>query len=149
MKLKNLSLICGAIALGLTAATSFAVKAEANSSLPLVVAQSQEKGASLQRLGLTDEQKTKIKEIRRSTRAEVDKILTEQQRKQLKTVMRNREAGRRAFDSLNLSDDQKNQLRQVMQSQKTQIEAVLTTEQKEQLQKYRDQMRARRQQRNM
>ncbi|NJM71148.1 MAG: P pilus assembly/Cpx signaling pathway, periplasmic inhibitor/zinc-resistance associated protein [Scytonema sp. RU_4_4] len=148
MQLKNLSLICGILALSLTV-TSFAVKAEANSSLPLVIAQSQEKGGVFQRLGLTDEQKTKIQEIRRSTRTELDKILTEQQREQLKTTMQNRQGGRRVFDSLNLSDEQKNQLRQVMQSQKTQIEALLTTEQKEQLQKHREQMRARRQQRNM
>ncbi|MBP5974007.1 P pilus assembly/Cpx signaling pathway, periplasmic inhibitor/zinc-resistance associated protein [Brasilonema sp. CT11] len=147
MKLKKLSLICGAIALSLTT-TSFAVKAEANSSLPLVVAQSQPKEGAFQRLGLTDEQKTKIKEIRSNTRAEVDKILTEQQREQLKTAMQNRQ-GRGGFAALNLSDDQKNQLKQVMQSQKTQIEAVLTPQQKEQLQKYRQENGARRQQPNM
>ncbi|NMG21151.1 Spy/CpxP family protein refolding chaperone [Brasilonema bromeliae] len=147
MKLKNLSLICGAIALSLTTA-SFAVKAEANSSLPLVVAQSQEKEGSFQRLGLTSDQKAKIKEIRTNTRTEVDKILTEQQREQLKTARQNRQ-GKGGFAALNLSDDQKNQLKQVMQSQKTQIEAVLTPEQKQQLQKYRQEKGARRQQPNM
>ncbi|WP_017316334.1 Spy/CpxP family protein refolding chaperone [Mastigocladopsis repens] len=146
MKLKNLSIICGAIALSLTA-TSFVVKAEANS--PLVIAQSQQKGGALQRLGLTDEQKAKIKEIRSNARAEMDKILTEQQREQLKTAMQNRQGKGDRFASLNLTDQQKNQMRQLMQSQKTQIEAILTPQQKEQLQKYREEMRARRQQRNM
>ncbi|NMG11454.1 P pilus assembly/Cpx signaling pathway, periplasmic inhibitor/zinc-resistance associated protein [Brasilonema sp. UFV-L1] len=148
MQLKNLSLICGALALSLTA-TCFAVKVEANSSLPSVIAQSQDKKGPFQHLKLTDEQKAKIKEIRRGTRTEVDKILTQQQREQLKTALQNPQEGRRVFDSLNLSDEQKNQLRQVMQSQKTQIDALLSAEQKEELQKYREQMRARRQQRNM
>ncbi len=147
MKLKNLSLIGAAIALSLSA-TSLAVKAEANSSSPIVVAQSREKGGAMQRLGLTDEQKAKIKEIRSSTRAEMEKILTEQQREQLKTAMQNRQGKRGAFAALNLTDEQKNQMRQVMQSQKTQIDGVLTAQQKEQLQKYREEMRARRQQRN-
>ncbi|ARV59471.1 P pilus assembly/Cpx signaling pathway, periplasmic inhibitor/zinc-resistance associated protein [Nostocales cyanobacterium HT-58-2] len=153
MKLKKLSLIFGAIALSLTV-TSFAIKAEANSTSPIVVAQSWEKGGRekegpLQRLGLTDEQKTKMKEIRRNTRAEVEKILTEQQREQLQTAMQNRQGRRSAFSSLNLSDEQKSQLQQVMQSQKTQMDAVLTAEQKAQLQKYREEMRSRRPQRNM
>ena len=147
MKLKNLSLIGAAIALSLTA-TSLAVKAEANSSSPIVVAQSREKGGPLQRLGLTDEQKAKITEIRRNTRAEMEKILTEQQREQLKTAMENRQGRRGAFAALNLTDDQKNQMRQVMQSQKTQIEGVLTAEQKEQLQKYRQERGSRRPQPN-
>jgi Spy/CpxP family protein refolding chaperone len=62
--------------------------------------------------------------------------------------MQNRQGKRGAFAALNLTDEQKNQMRQVMESQKTQIDGVLSAEQKQQLQKYREEMRARRQQRN-
>jgi periplasmic protein CpxP/Spy len=148
MNLKNLSLIGGVIALSLTA-TSFAMTAEANSSSPLVIAQNKQKGGAFQRLGLTEEQKAKIQEVRSNTRAEMDKILNEQQREQLKTAMQNRRGWRGAVAGLNLTDEQKNQMRQVMQSQKTQMEAILTEQQKEQLQKYRQEMRSRRQQGNM
>ncbi|GAB1544506.1 hypothetical protein NUACC21_71820 [Scytonema sp. NUACC21] len=148
MQLKNLSLVVGALALSLTA-TSIAVNAEMTTSSPFLVAQKQfgERGP-WKRLGLTDAQKSQLSEIRRGTREEIDRILTEEQREQLKTAMQNqnRQGGwKRAISSLNLSEQQKTQLREIMRSQKTKMEAVLTEEQKAQLQKYRDEMRARRQ----
>lgn len=147
MKIKTLSLVVGAIALSLTLAP-LAVKAERTTSSPLVVAQAVREKGPFQKLQLTDSQQEQIQEIRRTTRTEIDKVLNDQQREQLKTAMQNRQGGwRRAFASLNLSQDQKNQIRQLMRSQKSKIEAVLTDEQKAQLQKMREEMRSRRQQR--
>lgn len=147
MKIKTLSLVVGAIALSLTLAP-LAVKAERTTSSPLVVAQAVREKEPFQKLQLTDSQQEQIQEIRRTTRTEIDKVLNDQQREQLKTAMQNRQGGwRRAFASLNLSQDQKNQIRQLMRSQKSKIEAVLTDEQKAQLQKMREEMRSRRQQR--
>ncbi len=150
MKLKNLSLIAGAIALTLTA-TSLAVNAEMTSSSPFLVAQEQprEMRGPWKKLGLTDAQKTQLKDIRRVTREEIDKILTEEQRTQLKNAMQNqngKRGWRGAMASLNLSDEQRTQIREVMRSQKAKMEAILTTEQKAQLDQYKQEMRARRQQ---
>ncbi|KYC43505.1 P pilus assembly/Cpx signaling pathway, periplasmic inhibitor/zinc-resistance associated protein [Scytonema hofmannii PCC 7110] len=150
MKLKNLSLIAGAIALTLTA-TSLAVNAETTSSSPFLVAQEQprEMRGPWKKLGLTDAQKTQLKDIRRVTREEIDKILTEEQRAQLMTTMKNqngKRGWRGAMASLNLSNEQRTQIREVMRSQKAKMEAILTTEQKAQLDQYKQEMRARRQQ---
>ncbi|GAA6619875.1 Spy/CpxP family protein refolding chaperone [Scytonema sp. NUACC26] len=151
MKIKHLSLIAGTIALTLTA-TSWAVNAETTSSSPFFVAQAQTEQTKgpWQQLGLTDAQKTQLQEIRRNTREEINKILTEEQRTQLRNAMQNQSARRggrkRMMDSLNLSDEQKTQMREVKRSQWAQMEAILTEEQKAQLKKYREERRARRQQ---
>lgn len=147
MKLKNVSLIVGAIALSLTA-TIPAVNAQTTSS-SLVAQAPPQKGQFEQRLGLTDTQKSQIASIRRNTRAEMEKILTAEQREQIQTAMQNRQrGGKRAFSSLNLTEEQKTRMREIKQSEKQQIEALLTDEQKQQWQKIREEKRARRQQRN-
>jgi periplasmic protein CpxP/Spy len=154
MKIKHLSLVAGAIALTLTT-TSLAVNAETTSSSSFLVAQEQPRGRKgiWQELGLTDAQKTQIQEIRRNSREEINKILTEEQRAQLaqvKNSMQNQSSRRGGWksmmDSLNLSEEQKTQIREVKRSQKAQIEAVLTEEQREQFKKIREERRARRQQ---
>jgi Spy/CpxP family protein refolding chaperone len=69
-------------------------------------------------LGLTDTQKTQIQRIRRNTRPEMDKVLTTEQKEQLKAAMQEGQAqssqgeGRGKwkkdiFTSLNLTDAQK------------------------------------------
>ncbi|MEC4814641.1 MAG: P pilus assembly/Cpx signaling pathway, periplasmic inhibitor/zinc-resistance associated protein [Scytonema sp. PMC 1069.18] len=153
MKLRSLSIIAGAIALTLTA-TSLAVKAEPITSSPTVVAQQmRQKGKGMwQQLGLTEAQQEQIKIIRQNTRAEMDKILTDEQRAQLKTSMQNggvqnRRNRRGGFASLNLTDAQQTQMRQLMESQKTQIEAVLTPAQKAQLEQMKQERRSRHQNR--
>ena len=85
----------------------FAVKANTTSSSPLIVAQASNRDSFGQRLGLTDEQKAKIKEIHENTHAEVAKILTPDQQTQLKTPMQNHQGWRRAIDSLNFTEDKK------------------------------------------
>ncbi|WP_026733662.1 Spy/CpxP family protein refolding chaperone [Fischerella sp. PCC 9605] len=148
MKLSKLFLIAGAAALSLTA-IPFAVKAETTSSSSLILAQTtetpvREKGP-FQRLGLTDAQKNQMEEIRRNTRAEIDRILTPEQRQQLETARQNRQGKRQVWRNLNLTEEQRTQMQQIMQSKRSQMEAVLTPEQKQQLQEFRDNMRSRRQ----
>ena len=144
MKVKALSFVAGAIALGLTAAPTV-VKAQPDSSAPAQVAPEREK-SPLQSLGLSDTQKSQIREIRQKTHDQMKNVLTSQQQEQLKAAMQNPQARRAAFGDLNLTQDQKNQLQQIMKSQETQIEGILTPQQKQQLQEYRENMHSRRHQ---
>ncbi|MEO1378007.1 MAG: hypothetical protein AAFW70_27770 [Cyanobacteria bacterium J06635_10] len=67
MKLKKLSFLAGAIALTLTA-IPFTAQADINSSEPVIVAQGRKEG-KLQRLNLTDDQKTQMQAIKEDARA--------------------------------------------------------------------------------
>lgn len=157
MKLKNLSLIAGAIALSLTA-TSFAVKAQLTSPSPLLVAQVPEKGP-FERLGLTDAQKNQIKDIHRNSRAQMEAILTPEQKQQLEAAKQARQGQprqqtgqgqrpKKGFASLNLTEEQKTKMREIRESEKNQIQAILTPEQQQQLKQFQDNMRSRRQRPN-
>lgn len=155
MKLKALSLLAGAIALTLTA-TPLAVKAQTQSSSPLVVAQAKEKGP-WQSLGLTDAQKNQIQQIRRNTRTQIEGVLTQEQKDKLRAAYEARQAQRQAgqrprmgknFAELNLTEAQKTRIRQISESSKRQIEAVLTPEQQEKIRQFRENARQRRQQRD-
>jgi periplasmic protein CpxP/Spy len=135
MKLKKLSLIAAAIALSLTA-THEAVKAQTNSPEPAgQVAPSQKKDA-FEQLGLTDAQKTQLKEIRENSKSQIEAVLTPAQREQLKTSMQSGER-KRGFASLNLTSEQKTQIREIKQSSRQKMQAVLTPEQQEQLKQMR------------
>ncbi|MBW4667885.1 MAG: P pilus assembly/Cpx signaling pathway, periplasmic inhibitor/zinc-resistance associated protein [Cyanomargarita calcarea GSE-NOS-MK-12-04C] len=134
MKLKNLSLIAAAIALSLTA--THEAKAQTNSPQPpQQVAPAQKKDA-FERLGLTDAQKTQLKEIRENSKSQIEAILTPAQREQLKTAIQSGER-KRGFASLNLTSEQKTQIREIKQSSRQKMEAVLTPEQQEQLKQMR------------
>ncbi|AFZ24069.1 P pilus assembly/Cpx signaling pathway, periplasmic inhibitor/zinc-resistance associated protein [Cylindrospermum stagnale PCC 7417] len=158
MKLKTLSFIAGAIALGLTA-IPFAVEAQTASSSPLLIAQAKGRGP-WQKLNLTDAQKSQLKQIRESTRAQIDQVLTAEQKAQLEKLKAERQAqrgqgqrpqqrgerGKKGFAALNLSEDQKAQIKKIMESSKQQTQAVFTPEQLEQMKQFRENSRARRQQ---
>jgi Spy/CpxP family protein refolding chaperone len=164
MKLKTLSLIAGTLALTLIA-TPFAVQAEQNNpSSPQPGKEWQKKG-QFQKLNLTPEQKVKMKEIGRSTRAQIEAVLTPEQKTKLQAAMAERKAQRQAqrqqgqgerqerrgkkgdiFASLNLTETQKNQIKQIRESSKQQMQAVLTPEQQAQMKQMRENMRSRRQQ---
>lgn len=136
MKLKFMPMLVGAIAIAL-ATTELAVNAKAASPSRILLAQAQEPHG-FQRLGLTQEQKAKISEIRQNTRSQIEAVLTPQQLEQLKTAMQDsRQSKRQAFSTLNLTQEQKTQMRQIRQSAKSQYEAVLTPEQRQQLQQSR------------
>ncbi|NDJ24561.1 P pilus assembly/Cpx signaling pathway, periplasmic inhibitor/zinc-resistance associated protein [Nostoc sp. B(2019)] len=168
MKLKRLSLVAGAFtkcalcALALTLTSiPFAVQAEPTSSSPLLLAQVPKKGA-WQELGLTDAQKNQIQTIRQNTRAQIEGILTPEQKAQLQAAKQERQAQRQAgqgqrqagqrsrnkFAELNLTEQQKTQMRQVWESSKQQMQAVLTPEQQAKLKQLQESRRQRWQQRN-
>ncbi|MBW4446120.1 MAG: P pilus assembly/Cpx signaling pathway, periplasmic inhibitor/zinc-resistance associated protein [Spirirestis rafaelensis WJT71-NPBG6] len=157
MKLKNFSLIATAIALSLTA-VPFAVNAQINTQTPTQVKQVGKKGL-FQRLGLSEQQKTQMQEIRRNTRAQMEAILTPEQKQQLQAAKQARQGqprqqtgqGQRpnkGFASLNLTEEQKTKMREIKESQKNQIEAILTPEQRQQLQQFQQNRGSRRQQPN-
>lgn len=157
MKIKTLSLIAAAFALSLTA---IPFTAEAQQTSPTRQAGKEfGKRGPWKQLGLTDEQKTKMREIRRNARAEMKKVLTPAQQETLKAAMQQRrnqglqgkgkrEWRKQVFNSLNLTNTQKNQMRAIKESTKQQMKAVLTPGQLEQLQQMRQNRQLRRQQGN-
>ncbi|MBU7583590.1 MAG: P pilus assembly/Cpx signaling pathway, periplasmic inhibitor/zinc-resistance associated protein [Nostoc sp. TH1S01] len=165
MKLKSLSLIAGAIALTLTT-TSLAMKAQALSHSPLLVAQAGEQGPRQGKkgpwaeLGLSEAQKSQIEQIQRNTRTQIENVFTPEQKAKIKAAIEARRAERQAnpgqrlgrrggkdFADLNLTEAQKAQIRQIRESSKQQIEAVLTPEQKTKLQQLHQNRQQRREQR--
>lgn len=156
MKLKNLYLIAGAIALSLSA-TPFIVNAQQISQTPTQVKPAH--NGPFERLGLTDAQKTQIKEIRRNSRTQMDAILTPEQKQQLEAAKQARqgqprqargqgERPKKGWASLNLTEDQKTKMRGIRESEKNQIQAILTPEQQQKFKEFQDNMRSRRQKPN-
>ncbi|MBF2067630.1 MAG: P pilus assembly/Cpx signaling pathway, periplasmic inhibitor/zinc-resistance associated protein [Calothrix sp. C42_A2020_038] len=151
MKLRNLSILAGIFTLSLTA-IPFAVTASPLTSQSQIVAQAQprkaNRGKFAQELGLTDAQKTRLAEIRQTTKTQIEQVLTPEQRAQWQAAKQNRQARRGGFQSLNLTDDQKAQINRIRESSKTQMEAVFTPEQKQKMEQMRQGWRQRRQQQN-
>lgn len=154
MKRKTLSFIAAAFALTLTA-TPFVAQAQQTSPSGQPGQGYAEKGP-WKKLGLTDAQKAKMQEIKRNTRAEMDKVLTTEQKEQLKAAMQERRGQRSqgegrgkwkkdVFTSLNLTEAQKTQMRQIKESSRKQMEAVLTPAQREQLKQMQQNWKSRRQ----
>jgi periplasmic protein CpxP/Spy len=137
MKLKDLSLIAGAIALTLTA-VPFSVKAETTGT-PLQLAQSQPTKPPQGGIQLTPQQQTKIEQIRGNVRKQIEQVLTQDQRTQIKTAMEAGKPPREAFGALKFSPQQQTQLQQIMVSSQQQMEAVLTSDQKAELARLRQQ----------
>lgn len=134
MKFRIALIIAGLLAFTVTAAPE-ASQAQSNQLNQPVPRQAQNRfgGAGLQ---LTEQQKARLAEIRRSTRTQIERILTPQQREQLKAAMQNRQDRRDAFAAINLSSEQKTQLQSIMRSARSQSEAVLTPQQREQIRQY-------------
>ncbi|MBW4513479.1 MAG: hypothetical protein KME64_44545 [Scytonematopsis contorta HA4267-MV1] len=147
MKLKNLSLIVGSIALALTAAGS-SVNAQTVANKPLVIAQNpkpapaprNQPNPQSQGIQLSKPQRDKIEEIRTNARQKIEKIFTEQQRRQVKAGLEAGQSPQQVFASVKFTPDQQKQIREVMQSSQAQIEAQLTPAQKQQLEQIRKQM---------
>jgi len=144
MKIKTLSLIVGALALALTT-TPFAAKANTTLQTPLRVAQTQThhgRGKFWASLGLSDSQKAQIKQIRASTRAQRQQIITNEQEQAFKTAIQNHQGFKAARQAMNLTDRQKSDLKQLKESERDQIKAVLTPDQQTQLEQLHQQWRA-------
>ncbi|MFN6180782.1 MAG: Spy/CpxP family protein refolding chaperone [Dolichospermum sp.] len=156
MKLKILSLLAGTLSLTLIT-TPLTVQAQDNPPLPQPDQELQARGP-FKHLNLNSEQKAKMKEIHTNTRAQIDAILTPEQKNQLKTAMEKRKAERQQrqrqhqerrekkgniFQSLNLTDKQKDQIKQIHESERQKMQAVLTPQQQAQMKKFREEMRSR------
>ena len=138
MKLKLLPALAGALAFAVIAAP-LAVKAQlrqSNQPAPQVPNQPKPLGVEL-----TQQQKTQMNEIRRDTRARIEKLLTPQQQEQFKTALQSRQGGQAAFAAMKLSPEQQNQLQGILQSAQARAEAILTPEQRQQLQQNFQQQR--------
>lgn len=138
MKLTLVPALAGALALTVAAAP-LAVKAEPkqSNSAPEQV-QNQPKPVGVE---LTQQQKSQMNEIRRDTRARIEKLLTPQQREQFKAAVQSRQGGQTAFAAMKLSPEQQNQLQGILQSAQSRAEAILTPEQRQQLQRNFQQQR--------
>ena len=66
-----------------------------------------------ERLNLTSAQKDQVKEIFASSRMEMTRVLTAQQREQLQTARQQGTKGRQVFRSLNLSKAQKQRIKNI------------------------------------
>ncbi|QZZ19134.1 hypothetical protein J5X98_17165 [Leptothermofonsia sichuanensis E412] len=110
-------------------------------------------------LNLTEAQKAQMKQIRESTHAQIEAVLTEEQKAQLQSARQQRQANRQQgqtarqpgqkrggmFANLNLSEEQRTRIRSIREESRRQMDAVLTAEQRQMLQEKRQQMRQRRQ----
>lgn len=159
MKIKLMPMLAGVLVLGAVAAP-FAVNAQANPSVKLLMAQAQRQGkeGKWAKLNLTDAQKEQMRQIKQETRAQIQEVLTPEQRAQMETMKQNRQGqngqgqarqGRRGgmMAALNLTAEQEASIKQIMQSQKARMEQVLTPEQRQQMEQMRSQWQQQRQQR--
>ncbi|MBW4690509.1 MAG: hypothetical protein KME27_01945 [Lyngbya sp. HA4199-MV5] len=150
MNLKRFLLLPGALALALSLVTPM-LPVGAQSPAP-AADQYQKRGVNL---NLTDEQKAQLKQIRESTRSQIDAVLTPEQKAQLAAAKQQRQEGqpgqrakkaRGVWASLNLTADQKTKIQAIRQDAKQQMDTVLTPEQRQQLEQARQQRQQRRQQ---
>jgi Spy/CpxP family protein refolding chaperone len=92
-----------------------------------------------QNLNLTEDQKAKLKQIRESTRSQIEAVLTDDQKAKLRAAREQQQKARQSFASLNLNDDQKAKIRSIREEARKQMSAVLTDQQRQQLQQQRQQ----------
>lgn len=97
-------------------------------------------------LNLTEAQREQMQQIREQTKAQIEQILTPEQRATLQASQQNGGKKRGAFKDLNLSDAQKQQMRQIKQSSMQRMQAILTPEQRATLQQKKQGMQQRWQQ---
>ncbi len=143
MNVKRFLLLPGALALALSYAPMLPVAAQTPSA---PTGNYQKRGINL---NLTDAQKAQLKQIRESTRSQIDAILTSEQKAQLAAAKQQRQQGQKPqknWAALNLTAEQKTQMRAIRADAKQKMNAVLTAEQRQQLQQQRQQMRQKHQQ---
>lgn len=151
MKLKLMPMVVGAIAITLTAAP-LALQAQADTFDSYRIGQAQNGGngrfdrGPLAGIDLSEKQREQLADIRQDTQEKMQRILTEEQRQQIRSSMENRrnqggvqtaqgQRGRRAYSQLNLTQKQKEQMRKIMEEQRERMEDILTPQQREQMQR--------------
>ena len=171
MKLKSLSLVAGAIALTLTASPFVAKAQNTSGSTPSGVEAPHNERGHLQKLNLSDKQKSQFDAIRSNTQKQIEAILTPEQLKKFQAEQQARQERRQQrlaqgqgqrpqgerpegkrrgdrFADLNLTADQQSQIQKIIESSKQHIQQVLTPEQQQQIKQFRDNHHSHRQQGN-
>ena len=128
MNIKHLLLLPSVLAITL-AAVPFMPAFAQNQTSPN---QSAPAKRGMDRLNLTDAQKTQMQQIRQNTKSEIAAYLQSQG-----ITIPEGQKPRDAMRSLNLSDAQKTQLKAIYQRGKDQVQALLTDEQKTMMQQRR------------
>ena len=139
MKLKLMQVLAGVIALTVTAAP-LAVKAEPNQPSQPAPDQVQNR-REFAGVEFTQQQKERLAQISRDTRAQLEKILTPKQREQFKAAMQSPQGRQAAIAAMNLSPQQQTQVRQIVESAQSQAQTILTPKQRQQIQQYMEQRR--------
>ncbi|MBF2027836.1 MAG: P pilus assembly/Cpx signaling pathway, periplasmic inhibitor/zinc-resistance associated protein [Oscillatoriales cyanobacterium C42_A2020_001] len=140
MNIKTLLLVPGAIALSLSFLPVTPVVAQVETA-PAV-----QKQRGMNKLNLTDAQKAQMKQMREQTQAQIEQILTAEQKAQLQSLKQSGGKMRGGWQSLNLSEAQKQQIRQIRENAQQSMQSILTAEQRALLEQQRQGMKERRQQ---
>ncbi|MBM0742755.1 hypothetical protein JOY44_14255 [Phormidium sp. CLA17] len=138
MNIKHILLLPGVLALTLAAVPFMPASAQGQTAPN----QANPPKWGMNRLNLTDSQKTQMQQIRQNTKSEINAYLQSQG-----ITVPQGQNPREAMRSLNLSEAQKAQLKAIYQKGKQQVQAILTTEQKAMMQERRGKMKDRGQQR--
>lgn len=131
MRLKLIPLFAGVLALTISAPLT--VKAQTNQPnqpVPQQQPPKQPQGG----IELTPQQQEQLTQIRRDTRAQIQKVLTPKQQEQFKTAVQSGENRQAAFAAMKLTKEQQTKLQGILQSARTKTEAILTPEQRQQVQ---------------
>lgn len=89
-------------------------------------------GNYINRLDLTTEQKTKMQQLRQSTRTKIEGILNSEQRQKFQQIYSQRQANKSSRQGLNLTTEQKTQIQAIRKANREQFQALLTPAQRAQ-----------------
>jgi periplasmic protein CpxP/Spy len=92
-----------------------------------------EMGRHMGDLNLTAAQQTKIEQLRTATRAQIDAVLTPEQRQKFAQIKAQRQANKQGRKGMNLTADQKTQLKAIRETNRQQFKAILTPAQQAQI----------------
>lgn len=136
MKIKfMLPIVAGALSVSLAVAPIAAVHAQ-TSNQPQTTETSEditETFPVLEGVNLTEEQKVQLEEVGQETRAQMEDILSDEQRSQFRETFEQGGTFREAMESANITSDQKSQIRAAIQSSRSKIQKIITPEQRRQL----------------
>jgi periplasmic protein CpxP/Spy len=128
----SIALGAGAVIAPLSTGFAFAQTPSTQTPSP----QPHHQSRQLSGLNLTQQQQDQIDQIRNQMRSQVESILSETQRTQIRTAMQQGQDFRAAAAAANISDDQQAQIRQVFQASRQQMASILTPDQQQQLQQH-------------
>lgn len=95
--------------------------------------------SGVEQLNLTEQQKQKIRALRKTRNQEIAKVLNATQRKKLVQALRSGTKLGAAMQTLNLSADQKQKIGAIVQKSNQAVKATLTPTQQQQLETFRKQ----------